>query len=81
MMVNRFDSISKIKKYRGPLLQCHGDADRVVPFALGRKLFDAAIGPKEFITIPGGDHADPQNEDYHQRLDALLASPLALPHK
>jgi uncharacterized protein len=77
-MTHRFDSISKIKNYQGPLLQCHGDQDRVIPIELGRKLFDAAPGPKRWVTTPGADHADPQNEEYHLALDELLAS-LAAP--
>lgn len=34
MMTQRLDSISKIAKYHGPLLQSHGDADKVVPYKL-----------------------------------------------
>jgi hypothetical protein len=32
--------------------------DDIVPIHLGRKLFDAATAPKEFITIPGAGHND-----------------------
>src|SRR5262249_47342916 len=45
LMRTRLDSVSKIRDYHGPLLQAHGDADRVVPYALGRKLFEAANEP------------------------------------
>ena len=59
LMVNRYDSLSKIKNYHGPLLQFHGDKDSVVPYELGQKLFAAANEPKQFVRIPGGDHLDP----------------------
>jgi len=72
LMTNRFDSAAKIKNYHGPLLQCHGDADRVVPFALGEKLFAAANQPKEFIRIPGGGHFGPPSPDYYKALQRFV---------
>jgi fermentation-respiration switch protein FrsA (DUF1100 family) len=54
----RMDSIAKIKSVQAPLLFIHGDADEVVPIALGRKLFEAAPDPKEFYTLSGAGHND-----------------------
>lgn len=54
----RYDSINKIKKIRCPILIIHGDSDEIVPFGHGKRLYDAAIGPKEFYTIKGGHHND-----------------------
>lgn len=57
LMRNRYDSIKIIKRYRGPLLQIHGDDDRIVPFRLGKKLFDASPSdPKEFVVMKGKGH-------------------------
>ncbi len=72
LMTNRLDSRSKIAAYRGPLLQTHGDADRVVPYALGRRLFEAANEPKRFVAVPGGDHNDPPSRDFLGALDRFL---------
>jgi len=72
LMVNRFDSLSKIVKYHGPLLQTHGDADRVVPYVLGCRLHVAANEPKQFVRICGGGHADPPHRDYLIALDAFI---------
>jgi uncharacterized protein len=74
LMATRFDSRSKIRDYRGPLLQTHGDADRVIPFDLGRRLFDAANKPKQFVAIPGGGHNDPPTREYLEALDRFLGS-------
>jgi fermentation-respiration switch protein FrsA (DUF1100 family) len=74
LMRNRLDSVAKIPAYTGPLLQAHGDADRVVPFALGRKLFAAANAPKEFVRVPGGGHNDPPRADYLLALDRFMAA-------
>ena len=60
LMRSRYAAIDKIGNYKGPLLQVHGDADTIIPFELGRQLFDAANEPKQFVTIPGADHNDPR---------------------
>lgn len=70
-MRNRLDSLSKIAAYHGPLLQVHGDADRVIPFALGQRLFDAANEPKQFVRLRDHDHNDPLPEEYYQALEAF----------
>lgn len=41
-----------------PALVLHGDADSIIPFQLGRELYDAIPGEKRFFTIKGGDHND-----------------------
>jgi uncharacterized protein len=74
LMQNRFDSLSKIGQYDGPLLQSHGDADEVIPYAQGRKLFEGAAGPKRFVTIPGGRHNSPQSEEYRAALDEFIGA-------
>jgi hypothetical protein len=73
LITDRFDSLSKIKSYRGPLLMSHGDADQVIPFEQGVRLFHAANQPKRFVTIAGADHQDSPSEDYHMVLDEFIA--------
>jgi fermentation-respiration switch protein FrsA (DUF1100 family) len=74
VMQAKLDSITKIRSYRGPLLQVHGDADRVVPYALGRELYQAANEPKQFLTLPGGDHMDLVPPEFVKALDHFLGS-------
>lgn len=57
LMKTKMDSISKIKNISAPILFIHSVEDQTVPFALGRKLYDAALKPKEFIEIIG-THTD-----------------------
>jgi hypothetical protein len=54
----KFNSIEKIKNIACPKLFIHGNRDNVVPFKLGKKLFEAAREPKEFYEIDGADHND-----------------------
>ena len=55
---NRFNSASKIAGLRAPLLVFHGDQDEIVPYEMGRQLFEAAPEPKAFQTIRGAGHND-----------------------
>ncbi|HIE64651.1 MAG: alpha/beta hydrolase [Nitrospira sp.] len=52
----KYDSLSKIKQIRAPLLVMHGDRDEVIPFSQGRKLYEAGNEPKTFYPIPGAGH-------------------------
>ncbi len=54
----RYDNLQKVGRLRMPLLVLQGDHDEVVPFAQGRRLFEAAPGPKRFFAIPGAGHND-----------------------
>lgn len=54
VMRGDLDNVSQIKKYHGPLLQFHGDADSIIPFELGQRVFAAANEPKRFVVIAGG---------------------------
>ncbi len=73
LMRNRFDSRSLIGAYSGPLLQCHGTADEVVPLALGKELFDAApSADKRLVVMPGVSHNGPGTDEYDSQLQIFL---------
>ena len=69
---DKLNSAARLAKYKGPLLQSHGDADQTIPFALGQKLFKAAAGKKEFFRIAGGDHNDAPPAEYLRKLDQFI---------
>ncbi len=52
----KLDSVNKIARVRCPKLLIHSRADEVVPFELGRRLFEAAPEPKEFYEVKGSPH-------------------------
>jgi uncharacterized protein len=72
LMRTRLDALSRIACYRGPLLQSHGTADSIVPYDLGRRLFDAHQGEKEFLSLDGHDHNDPPSDQWHAAIDRFL---------
>ncbi len=72
LLRTRFDSVNKIKSYQGPLLQVHGNADQIVPYELGKRLFETANEPKRLVTVELGDHNDPPTEAYLTAIDEFL---------
>ena len=48
---------------RTPALVLHGDRDSVIPYRLGQRLYAALPGPKQFVTLSGGEHNEPVPPD------------------
>jgi fermentation-respiration switch protein FrsA (DUF1100 family) len=73
VMSNRYNSVRRIKNFHGPVFQCHGTADDIVPIELGRRLFDAAPGRvKHFFEVPYGGHNDSPPPAYYASLTSFL---------
>lgn len=60
-----------------PLLVIHGTNDAIVPFELGRALFDAADEPKQWHPVEGGGHVTPW-VDLGTAFEELVSGFLAL---
>jgi abhydrolase domain-containing protein 17 len=54
----KFHSVAKLPLVKCPVLIIHGDLDKTVPIAHGRKLYDVAPQPKRFLWVPNGEHVD-----------------------
>ena len=72
LMRTRMDSAAIIGDYQGPFLQIHGDADTIIPFEIGKRLFDAANEPKQWVVIADGDHNDPRTREFYRAVDLFL---------
>jgi uncharacterized protein len=80
----RFPTSKLLGAYDGPLLVIHGDADSIIPFSAGRKVFDQSHSPrKTFTVIQGGDHNDLHlvNPEAYWRAIEEFAASLHLPPK
>jgi fermentation-respiration switch protein FrsA (DUF1100 family) len=62
-MTQRMNSAEKIKHYSGPLLQSHGEADRLISLSVAKELFANAPGPKRFIVVADSTHNDDHIRD------------------
>ncbi len=60
LLEHRYETIKVIGEVRAPLLVVHGEADRIVPVEMGRRIYAAAVKatPKRLVTLPGAGHAN-----------------------
>lgn len=65
----RFPTATYAQRAHCPILVLHGDDDHVIPYALGRALYEVLSEPRTFVRIRGGDHNDvvPTDADTYWR--------------
>jgi fermentation-respiration switch protein FrsA (DUF1100 family) len=77
-MDNRYDSVERIRHYSGPLMQCHGTDDSIVPVELARRLFDASPSRmKKWLPFPGLGHNSDWPALYYTSLGGFLDQAVA----
>lgn len=59
LMKDQFRSLDFVPRVKAPVFVFHGTADRIVPYAQGKRLYDAFTGTKEFLSMEGNGHIDP----------------------
>ncbi|MBD2179013.1 alpha/beta fold hydrolase [Pseudanabaena sp. FACHB-1998] len=52
----RFDSLSKVRSIKVPVLYIHGTADELIPPTMGQRLYEATPTRKQIVLIPNGGH-------------------------
>lgn len=52
----KMNSLEKMARVRSPVLVVHSPADEIVPYKLGRRLYEAAPEPKRFHEIENAPH-------------------------
>jgi fermentation-respiration switch protein FrsA (DUF1100 family) len=73
---NSYNSLEKINNLTSPMLIIHGDRDEVVPYHMGKSLFETYNGPKHMVTIKNGRHNDLADVDpvrYWGEIERFLA--------
>ncbi len=68
---NRFDSLAVIGSCASPVFVASSLDDQLVPYAQGKKLFEAAKEPKEFFTLRGS-HNDGLPHEFYDALKSFL---------
>ncbi|MDP2645751.1 MAG: alpha/beta hydrolase [Desulfobacterales bacterium] len=53
---NSFNNVNKIVNVSRPILIIHGTQDNVIPFEMGKSIYDKAKAKKQFVRIEGADH-------------------------
>ena len=78
----KFDNLGKIPKVKAPVLIIHARQDEIVPWQMGRALYDKANPPKYFYTVEGAGHNDTydrEGEQYFQKVREFIYGELAVP--
>jgi fermentation-respiration switch protein FrsA (DUF1100 family) len=73
---SRFSSLEKVKRVTAPKLFFHATEDEVIPFAHGRRLYEAAPAPKTFVELHGGhgDAFDVDSMSYFGSIQRFIGS-------
>ena len=71
LITQRFESVRKVAKLQSPLLVVHGANDALIDSALGRRLYEAATGRKQFLLVEGGSHFSTMSVGFSQYREAL----------
>lgn len=75
---SRYPSLERIGRLTLPKLFLHARADEVIPFAHGRRLYDAAPPPKTFVALAAG-HGDAFERDSAAYFGAIARFLTTLP--
>ncbi|MDZ7760204.1 MAG: hypothetical protein U5L00_08120 [Desulfovermiculus sp.] len=51
---HEYPVIDHVSKVASPVLVMHSRQDETIPYRLGRRVYEAAGEPKEFVTLRGG---------------------------
>ncbi len=76
LMRDRYDSLSKIKAVKEPVLVLHSDRDPVVPVAFSKRLYEAANQPKAIKEYAGAGHNGFVPEELARDVHAFLSTHL-----
>jgi hypothetical protein len=72
LITQRFEAVRKVASIGSPLLVVHGNEDQLILPDLGRRLFDAAVQPKQFVLVEGGSHHNTNLVGQPQYRQALM---------
>jgi hypothetical protein len=74
-MIDQYDSIANLKRFRRPICVIYGDQDSTVPPALTLNLFAHLPGPKKMMLMKGYGHGDwpraPESPWWDEALDFI----------
>ena len=74
LLKDKYESDKKIKNIKSPILIMHGKVDNIVPFHMGRKMYELANEPKYFYFSEYDDHMMEYNEKLLKALKDFINS-------
>ncbi len=74
LLKDKYESDKKIKNIKSPILIMHGEADTIVPFWMGKKLYELANQPKYSYFPKYDDHMMEFNENLRNVIKMFIKS-------
>ena len=74
LLKDKFESDKKIQNIKSPILIMHGEDDKIVPFWMGKKLYELANQPKYSYFPKYDDHMMEFNKDLIKSINSFIKS-------
>ena len=74
LLKDKYESDKKIKNIKSPILIMHGEVDKIVPFWMGKKLYELANQPKYSYFPKYDDHMMEFNRDLINSINSFIKS-------
>ena len=74
LLKDKYESDKKIKNIKSPILVMHGKVDNIVPFSMGKKIYDLANEPKYSYFSEYDDHMMEYNDNLLKALKKFIDS-------
>jgi|TARA_B100000035_G_scaffold142820_1_gene121544 hypothetical protein len=74
LLKDKFDNKNKIKNINIPVLVMHGEADQIVPFFMGKKIYEIAKEPKYSYFTKHDNHMMEYDENLIKAFNSFLKS-------
>ena len=72
LLKDKYDSIKKIGNINFPKMVMHGDKDKIVPFSMGKEMFEKFSEPKLSYFRKGDDHMMEFDEELLEKIKNFL---------
>ena len=74
LLKDKFENLKKIKNVSAPILVMHGEVDKIVPFSMGKKIYEIANNPKYSYFTKYDDHMMEYDENLVLALKSFFNS-------
>ena len=74
LLKDKFENFKKVKNINTPILVMHGEVDQIVPFSMGKKIYEVANNPKYSYFTKYDDHMMEYDENLVLALKSFFNS-------
>ena len=74
LLKDKYESDKKIKNIKSPILIMHGEVDKIVPFWMGKKMYNIANKPKYSYFSKYDNHMMEYNEELLETVKKFISS-------